>query len=756
MSPGEPSPERFDVSRRILWTDRVMKHGIRTGGVAVILAVFGIFLFIGKEVLPLFGPARMRPGRQAALRQAGHPVALGCDEWGTVAYFYGGGGEVEFVDLESGRARRAAVEIPTGARVTAVAHDAWNQRIALGLSDGRVGSVRIEYETKFGADGRRIPEPKLIAEPWFEPETGSGAVVALACGEGGERRMVAVERGGGEARTLSVMRFGRRRSLLGAGKLKLLGEENVTSLLPAAPELLRVSPTGETLLVSMDDGGVAVFGGGDGAELEQVFSPFGGGRIARMDFLFGGMTVVLTSGDGRQEGWSPFRAESGERRRFGRTKVFPELSAGDGAVFAASRRNKSFLTGVGRKLSLRYGTTASVRWNGEAGIDVALAAFDGKSEHIVLASENGEIQRMDLSDSHPEAGWRAFFGKIWYEGAPAPAYQWQSTGGSDEFEPKLSLVPLVFGSLKGTFYALLFSVPVALLAAVFSANFLSPGVKRVLKPTMEIMASLPSVVLGFLGGLWLAPLIETRVPSLLLAMLSLPAAALLAGWLAGLLPLRVRRRFAENGREWWLVAPLLAGAALAAWHLGPVFENMALVYQDPETGERIADFRLWWPQATGAPFDQRNSMVVGFMMGFAVIPVIFTIAEDALSNVPQSLKAAGAALGASRWQIVRTVVLPVASPGIFSALMIGFGRAVGETMIMVMATGNTPLMEWNIFSGMRTLAANIAVELPEAPAGSTHYRTLFLGAMLLFSMTFALNTAAEVLRARLREKYKIV
>ena len=197
-------------------------------------------------------------------------------------------------------------------------------------------------------------------------------------------------------------------------------------------------------------------------------------------------------------------------------------------------------------------------------------------------------------------------------------------------------------------------------------------------------------------------------------------------------------------------------AGWLGWQLGPLLESWLFIYKDPASGREIADFRLWWPQATGSAFEQRNSMVLGFMMGFAVIPVIFTIAEDALSNVPKSLTAAAAALGANRWQVVWTVMLPVASSGIFSALMIGFGRAVGETMIMVMATGNTPVMDWNIFNGMRSLSANIAVELPEAPVGSTHYRTLFLGAVVLFAMTFILNTLAEVLRQRLRERNKIV
>jgi phosphate transport system permease protein len=98
--------------------------------------------------------------------------------------------------------------------------------------------------------------------------------------------------------------------------------------------------------------------------------------------------------------------------------------------------------------------------------------------------------------------------------------------------------------------------------------------------------------------------------------------------------------------------------------------------------------------------------------------------------------------------------VPTPSPGVFSAIMIGFGRAVGETMIVLMATGNTPVLDWSIFNGMRTLSANIAVEIPEAPYGGTLYRVLFLAAALLFAMTFLVNTLAEVIRQRLREKYR--
>jgi phosphate transport system permease protein len=165
------------------------------------------------------------------------------------------------------------------------------------------------------------------------------------------------------------------------------------------------------------------------------------------------------------------------------------------------------------------------------------------------------------------------------------------------------------------------------------------------------------------------------------------------------------------------------------------------------------DFSAWLYRETGWRFEQRNAVVVGIAMGFAVIPIIFTISEDALSNVPKHLISGSLALGATRWQTVARVVLPTASPGIFSAIMVGFGRAVGETMIVLMATGNTPITDWSPFNGFRTFSANIAVEIPEAPHGGTLYRTLFLTGLVLFAMTFAVYTVAEVVRHRLRRKY---
>jgi len=260
---------------------------------------------------------------------------------------------------------------------------------------------------------------------------------------------------------------------------------------------------------------------------------------------------------------------------------------------------------------------------------------------------------------------------------------------------------------------------------------------------VEVMAALPTVILGFLAGLWLAPRMEQFFPTLLLLVLFLPVSTVIAGKTWERITHLYKLYSLPDGVELLFFGGVIAVTVLICMYLGGPFETLAFG----------GDFRAWLFQATGLRYDQRNAIVVGLAMGFAVIPIVFTISEEAFSSVPRILISGSLALGASRWQTVRRVVLPSASPGVFAASMIGFGRAVGETMIVLMATGNTPLMDSSPFNGFRTLSANIAVEIPEAPQGGTLYRTLFLSALLLFVITFFVNTIAEVVRLRLRRRF---
>ncbi len=733
---------------------------ITVGGIAVFLAVFGICFFILAEVLPLFRGARLEEKGTVALGSKAKNALLGVDEWGLSPFVYDGGPEVKFGSL-GGAVKSLPLPLPESATVTAFALDTKRNRLVLGLNDGRVGSVLV----KFAPATKAGPEPRLEAET-FQPVGQAGVpVTAVAYGDGGASKLIAALQQLPDGPHLNVVLIKEKRSLMGKPKPAVAGTFDLSGEVSGKVTQLLSSSVGDSLLVVTERGEVCYFYlDGGKLELRQRFMPFSDlpdATLARLDYVSGSVSVVASSPGGQHRVFSLYNqkkvggTEGQEQRLFGETKRFPDLPGG-AAFFAASQRNKTIITGTGRTVSVRYTTTTSVRWEKTLAFETRAVVLDGKASYLFLLDGEGVAHRFSMEDPHPEAGWNAFFGKLWYEGASEPAFAWQSTGGSDDFEPKLSLTPLIVGSLKGTFFALLFAVPLALLAAVYSGCFLPARMKQVVKPVMELMSSLPSVVLGFLAGIWLAPILDDRVPSVLLIFVLLPSMALLCGWLWNRLPISLRSRFPDGSEYWLLVVPVTL-AVLIGWHLGPWVESWAFVVKDQGTGQAVADFRLWWPKVTGLGFDQRNSLVVGFMMGFAVIPVIFTIADDALTNVPPSLKAASMALGATRWQVVRTVVLPVASAGLFSAVMIGFGRAVGETMIVVMATGNTPVMDFfNAFSGMRTLSANIAVELPEAAVHSTHFRTLFLGAMILFGLTFVLNTAAELMRQRLKERYKIV
>ena len=369
-------------------------------------------------------------------------------------------------------------------------------------------------------------------------------------------------------------------------------------------------------------------------------------------------------------------------------------------------------------------------------------SFAPKANGIIAINDQGKLFNWNLRNNHPETNLKTLFGKVWYEGYSQPEYVWQSTGGSDEFEPKLSLTPLAFGTIKGAIYALLFAIPLSILSALCVSQFMHHGLRNVIKPSIEIMAALPTVVLGFFAGLWLAPHIEKVIPAVFTVPIVVTLFTLISVIVWQKLPRGIRGRFRVGSELFLLIPVIILGVIVCFWLNAPI-ENALFG----------GDYKAWLYQVMGLQYDQRNSLIVGFAMGFAVIPIIFTISEDALSSVPKHLQAGSLALGANRWQTAIRVILPTASPGIFSAVMIGLGRAIGETMIVLMATGNTPIMDWSIFNGFRALSANIAVEIPEAPHGGTLYRVLFLAALLLFFFTFFINTAAEVVRQRLRRKY---
>jgi len=240
---------------------------------------------------------------------------------------------------------------------------------------------------------------------------------------------------------------------------------------------------------------------------------------------------------------------------------------------------------------------------------------------------------------------------------------WQPVGE----KPKYGLLPLFIGSLKVTLMAILFGAPIAIFAAIYSALFAPKKIREFIKPTIELLASFPSVVIGFFA-----------------------------------------------------------------------LVTLATIFQDLFG----TTYRL-------------NAFVGGFAMALAVIPIVYTITEDSLVAVPKYYSEASLALGATNWQTAFFVILPAATPGIFAALLLGFGRAFGETMIVLMATGNAPISSINPFEPVRTLSATIGAEMAEVVFGDMHYSVLFLIGSLLFIVTFLINAVAEFyVRAKLMKKFR--
>ncbi len=726
--------------------DRLATRVVVLGGLLVIASILAIFFVIAGEVVPLFrAPTIAPPGRVPPPEGAAAHAPLGApgaDEYREIAVQVLPSGTLSFSRLVPGDAP-PPLEIPGVAPATVVAVNALSDGlVALGTSDGRAALFEMRFDVVFDAGARRIAPSPAFLEPLVLDQGGARAVRRIAVARPSSGPLVAGWLDPGE---LVLLRVRVQRALIGAST-----REVMRVVVPVAPGMevasLAIDARGDDLFVGTTAGRLLRFDLRDAttarfAEDVAVAPPET--PVTALGFAIGDRTLVLGDGAGRVSTFQVVGLPgAGERR----TTRIHEFEAHDGAVVsvAASRRGKTFATAdASGRVRLHHATSARTLLSADAGPGLRAVAIAPKGDALVAAFGDGALATYALDVPHPEITLRTLFGKTWYEGYDAPAYVWQSHGGSDDFEPKFSLTPLLFGTLKGTVYALLFAVPIALLAALYVSEFMHPDWKAWVKPGVEVMAGLPSVVLGFVAGLWLAPSLERVMPGVFLLPPVLAGSIALAvvSWRA--LPVRVRGGV-RPGAEILVLVPVVGVAIAIALRLGGVLESALLG----------GDYRAWLGSALGITFDQRNSVVVGIAMGFAVVPVIFTIAEDSLANIGRQLRAGSLALGATQWQTALRVVVPSASPGIFSAVMIGFGRAVGETMIVLMATGNTPILSWSIFNGFRALSANVAVELPEAPDGSTHFRVLFLAALLLFAMTFLLNTLAEAVRLRLRARYR--
>jgi phosphate transport system permease protein len=290
------------------------------------------------------------------------------------------------------------------------------------------------------------------------------------------------------------------------------------------------------------------------------------------------------------------------------------------------------------------------------------AGFDDETKRTLMEVklEESKERTNDKDAEINTTKWRYILKPYQWSDYDKPVSIWQPVSNIHKY----NMIPLIIGSLKATLVALLFSFPLALGAAIYVSQLASPRAKEWLKPAIELLAGIPSVVLGFFALIVMATVLQ--------------------------------QVFGYESRL--------------------------------------------------------NAFVAGIALGLAIIPVVFSIAEDALTSVPRSYTQAALALGSSKWQAAWKIVLPAAIPGVFAAVVLGFGRAIGETMIVLMASGNASIVSWDIFDSTRTMTATIAAELAETVVDGHHYRMLFMIGALLFVVAFVANFVADLVIHRLKHK----
>jgi phosphate transport system permease protein len=851
---------RMTTRKSVVWGEKLASGIITVGGLMVIIAVLGIMVFLFRVVLPLMTGGEMHGSLRHQIATPAPVVWINGDEFQTLSTVLSSDGTALTYHLPTGtEISRRSLDFE-GATLTSVSGTLERNRVALGFNDGSVRFGTIGFEatataqrqlptgltalndrdqtqggrvyTQVGTGDYRTISP--LSELRSVEQVSQAPIVALDYRIGGtaERPIIAFATVDAEGQ----VRVSRSRIQVNM----MTGAETVTTVTSDLPPIgmaqgeavtgLLMSGNADRVIISSDAGFVYRYDLRNPetpsmAERRRVADE--GVAVTAMTLLTAEDALVVGTEDGGVAVW--FRLQTGtdqttDGRELVLARTHAPMPAGITDLSEAQRSKEFVATDAAGNVRVYHSTSDQVLMrmerSGDLGADTQAMIFP-RGNGVLLAAETGEVEAWQYTQAHPEITLKVLFGRIWYEGYGQPEFIWQSTAGTDLSEPKYSLMPLIFGTFKAAFYAMVFAVPIALMAAIYTSEFVDKRVRGTVKPMMEMMESLPTVVLGFIAALVLAPMVEEWIGAVLLGFFALPMGLMIGAFVWQTLPQQVALRYDGFPKFSLMGLSILLTAWIAA-QLGASLESV-LFY---------GDFKQWTTGriGTGTPFmflillplsyflvawafrkqfghhyrdliegmnrsrtgtidaarwiillivamclsflvaaaltaigydprgsfidsyQQRNALVVGFIMAFAVIPNIYTLAEDALNAVPGHLRAASLACGATPWQTARWVVLPTAASGVFSAVMMGMGRAVGETMIVVMAAGNTPIMEWNVFSGLRTLSANIAIELPEAVKDGTNYRVLFLAALTLFIMTFVINTGAELIRQRFRKR----
>ena len=636
--------EALSKPRRV--ANRLTEVVVGLGGAAVLLAIALIFFYLVWIVVPLFAPASIDAARLSEVSSQ-TAVLLDISENDDAVLKVSTTGDVEFYDAASGQALDS---ISLGRAVSNASRVYPNIDLyAVRDHDDQLVFFKTRYLTNFAGNTRSLT-------PKIEFPFGSQPVVLPPATTIYDTQFVDSTLTIASLRPTSVgdskswtLRLSQYQDVEEGYPLRTPEQVDVPLkqayshvwIGPRAQWLYLLSSTGDLLVVGMDPISRP-------ARLVSVNVKYRDTALTAAAALLGRYSLVIADSAGGIGQWFLLRDEVGYR--MSEIRRFENDTPAQRIVTEPRRKGFATLDAAG-ELTLLYPTSQRVVAKRQTPLKPESAvALSPRSDRLIGEALPGKLASFRIHNDHPEISLRALWAKVWYESYPEPVYSWQSSAADNDFEPKFSLMPLAFGTLKAAFYALVFAIPIGVMGAIYTAYFMAPAMRSVVKPGIEIMAALPTVILGFIGGLWLAPIVETHLSSVLSIFLLLPVALIGFASLWWIVP----DRFTKPLTGWYglLVIPLIVGCVVLSFAVGPPLENSLFG----------GDSRSWFQDVLGLDFDQRNALVVGLVMGLSVIPTIFSISEDAIYGVPRHLSNGSLALGATPWQTLVRVVLLTASP----------------------------------------------------------------------------------------------
>jgi phosphate transport system permease protein len=750
MTDSRPEPaaalpdasQRARLRRTRLLRDILARIGVSLAGFAVIGSLALIIIYMFYLAAPAFQAPAVTVAAQSAA-EVGEPARLALlqPRQSSHALSVNAAGDLDLVDPVSAKKLQQIPLLSNAAAVASatvsVTAGSW---LAMGFADGHIQVFQVIPTLAVQPDA--APVKALFPSKGYLLDLQGVAIKALAV------RVTSDQ-------LFAVAATDDHRLLLAAFDLVKQSDESYTLSagqivsLPvlesdALPHKLHLSRDGDYVVVADDQGYLNL------VDLRNWQVPQQAARVRAtstsinaLQGLPGGVSLITGDTLGQLLQWFVVRTPEGEMM-LQPVREFEAMPGSVTAITAESARrgflvadNKGYL-GIYYVSSVAALLQKKIAVNGE----ISQLSLSADNQRALLATETGELIGLRIRNAHPDVSLSSLWQKTHHEGRAAPDYVWQATSTDDTYDAKMSLVPLTLGTLKAALYAMLFAIPLGVMAAIYTACFMHPRHRERVKPAIEMMEALPAVIIGFLAGIWFAPVIEQHLVLFFTLLVVIPSGFVLFGFAFSQLPAGLHERL-SRGREALLLLIPLVLLSLLCVAVAPLIEQVFFA----------GDMRIWL-SAQGMDYQQRNALVIGVAMGFAIIPTVFTLSEEALFSVPRHLSQGSMALGATAWQTLYYVVLPTASAGILSAIMLGLGRAVGETMIILMASSNSPLVNLNLFEGFRGLTSTLAVELPEAASGSSHFRVLFIAALVLLMLTFAVNTIAELIRQRIRKQYK--